>query len=407
MTMVRGLLLLLGGLLLISGALWITGYFDEPHDDWYRDLRRGHWIWWGAEASVLDETLRIISEADGDRRDSRFDTIETYGPGNWTYEFAQLGAARRLQAQAAEQSEDPGSAGRLYHEASVYYGLAKYPGYGVDPNEISAHQMQLETYEAAQSLNPGVRFSVEVIPLQEGKIRGYLHLPPAGEGRLPLVIGTNGIDVFKAEFGPVVEALTERRIGFFAFDMPSTGEASSIPLRPENDEIYLQVMRHFQQRDDIDEDRIALWGVSFGGNPVVSVAQQSPPGLRAVVNWCGPVHDIFQIPAYQLDLVADMYLDALRYRLHLPGADSNQIVEAMRGFSLVDRGLMAPGTVTTKVPILTVNARGDYVAPESDMELVTRSTSSGELMYSGSDDHCPQDRYAATEKTVEWLERHL
>ena len=303
----------------IAGVLlWSFGVFDEPKDHWYRDLRREHWIWWGAEAKALDETLQKIAQAPGDRKDHRHDTIIQYGPGHWTYEFAALGAARLEQARNAVDAED---ARRLYHQASVYYGLAKYPGYGVDKNEIEAHRAQLLAYEASLQLHPALNFSVLEIPVRNGVIRGYLHAPIDRSEKVPLVIGTNGIDVFKAEFGPIVDALAERGIAFFAFDMPSTGEAAAYPLKPDNDGIYIEVMQTLQRRPDIDENRVALWGVSFGGNPVARVAQKAPGGLRAVVNWCGPIHEVFRISEFQLSLVADMYLDALRYRTHMPEAD--------------------------------------------------------------------------------------
>jgi hypothetical protein len=119
------------------------------------------------------------------------------------------------------------------------------------------------------------------------------------------------------------------------------------------------------------------------------------------------VHEVFQISEFELGLVEDMYLDALKYRTHLPDASPAELLQAMDGFSLVDAGLIRPGEVTTSVPILSVNAKGDYVAPETDLELVTQSSQQGVLFYSGSDDHCPQDRYSATAQTVEWLVRHL
>lgn len=403
----RVLLLFVGVCALVAIVLWSFGFFREPVDDWYRDIRRGHWIWWGAEESVLDATLEKIAGASGDRRDDRFDTIQTYGPGNWIYEFTQLGEARRSEAEAAKELGDTEVARELHHQASVYFGLAKYPGFGFDPNEVYAHKMQLEMYEASQSASSAIAFSVVEIPVRDGVIRGYLHQPADHSDPLPLVIGTNGIDVFKAEFGPIVDALIEQNISFFAFDMPSAGEESEFPLKPDNDEIYIEVMRYLQQMPTIDASRIALWGVSFGGNPVVRAAQKSPTGLRGAVNWCGPIHDVFQISEFQLSLVADMYVDVLRYRLHMPTAENSALVEAMRGFSLIDAGLIRPGEVTTHVPILSVNAEDDYVAPGSDLELVSASTSDGTYFFSGSDDHCPQDRYSASSETIAWLVTHL
>ena len=101
----RVVVLLVAGAALAGVLLWYSGLLDEPEDQWYRDLRRAHWIWWGAEAPVLDETLRRISQASGERLDQRHDTIATYGPGHWTFEFAALGAARLAEAESTDDAD--------------------------------------------------------------------------------------------------------------------------------------------------------------------------------------------------------------------------------------------------------------------------------------------------------------
>ena len=78
-----------------------------------------------------------------------------------------------------------------------------------------------------------------------------------------------------------------------------------------------------------------------------------------------------------------------------------------RGFSLIDQGVIVPGETVTEVPILSVNARNDYVAPEFDMELANNSTRDGTIIYSGSDDHCPQDRFTVMPQIADWLEAKL
>jgi len=186
----RTLLLFVLSSTLVGVLFWGGGFFDEPEDEWYRDIRRGHWIWWGAEADVLDATLQEIASSSGARRDSRYDAVIEWGPGNWTYEFTQLGNDRLEQAG---RIDDPERARQLFHLASVYFGLAKYPGHGFDPYEIRAHQAQLAAYESSQKLHPSIDFSVLELSVQGGTIRGYLYLPKDRPAAVPLVLGTNGI----------------------------------------------------------------------------------------------------------------------------------------------------------------------------------------------------------------------
>ena len=65
----------------------------------------------------------------------------------------------------------------------------------------------------------------------------------------------------------------------------------------------------------------------------------------------------------------------------------------MRRFLLIDQGVIVPSETMTDVPILSVNSRNDYVASAFDMQLANNSTLDGTLIYSGSGDHCPQDRF--------------
>ena len=102
-----------------------------------------------------------------------------------------------------------------------------------------------------------------------------------------------------------------------------------------------------------------------------------------------------------------MYRLALFDRTDIPTDDPTRLLDHMRGFSLVDQGIVVPGGAKTDVPILSVNARDDYVAPEFDMDLANNSTTNGTLIYSGENDHCPQDRFTVMPKIADWLEEQL
>jgi hypothetical protein len=41
------------------------------------------------------------------------------------------------------------------------------------------------------------------------------------------------------------------------------------------------------------------------------------------------------------------------------------------------------------------------------LDLATNSTTDGTLIYSGSDDHCPQDRFTVMPQIADWLAQKL
>jgi dienelactone hydrolase len=49
----------------------------------------------------------------------------------------------------------------------------------------------------------------------------------------------------------------------------------------------LVVLKHLQQREDIDKDRAVVIGQSFGGATAITLAAMNPVGLKAVINFAG------------------------------------------------------------------------------------------------------------------------
>ena len=371
----------------------------------FRDQRVQHWIWWGADAEALQATLARIRNSEAPLEKAGYwDLKREFGPGHWAFEFSALGSATEARAERMAGT-DPAAAANTYHEASVYYGLAKYPYVRRDAIETEAYAAQTRTYLRAWEL---AGMPVEVVEVQwRGKpARGLLHRPPGVRTAVPLVLATNGIDVFSAEFGPFARDLVERGIAFFAFDIPGTGLNVDHVLDPDFDQLHLTFLNALLARGGFNASRVGVMGVSFGGNAAVKLAFTEPDRIAAVLNVCGPVHDVFMIPVGAVGEIEPMFREALFDRLHVPSGDRVALVEAARGFSLLRQGVMGAGVITP-VPIYSLNARSDYVATERDMALVTRSSAAGAIAFSGSGDHCPQNRPADMPVAAEWLASRL
>jgi 2,6-dihydroxypseudooxynicotine hydrolase len=102
-----------------------------------------------------------------------------------------------------------------------------------------------------------------------------------------VVLLVSGLDSTKEEAGPHEQVLLERGIATFAFDGPGQGEAEyDLPMRHDFEVPVGAVIDHLATRDDVDADRVGLWGRSLGGHYVVRAAALEPR-VRACVSLSG------------------------------------------------------------------------------------------------------------------------
>ncbi|HSK22946.1 MAG TPA: alpha/beta fold hydrolase [Egicoccus sp.] len=109
---------------------------------------------------------------------------------------------------------------------------------------------------------PGERVAV---PYEGTHLYGNLRRP-AGSDRPPVVVMCMGLDSTKEEMHDYEQRFLRRGLATFAFDGPGQGEAEhDLALCPEYERPVAAVIDHLETRDDLDTDRLALWGVSLGG----------------------------------------------------------------------------------------------------------------------------------------------
>src|SRR5207245_5061677 len=106
-------------------------------------------------------------------------------------------------------------------------------------------------------------YEVQQIPFEGKPIVGYLRLPKNAKGPLPLVIAVNGLDSRKEDLTESFGAILPFGIGYLAVDGPGTGQAP-IKVSENSERMLSKVIDYAQSRSEIDKDRIALHGVSWG-----------------------------------------------------------------------------------------------------------------------------------------------
>lgn len=371
---------------------------------WYRVLRRSYWIWQGIDAIELEDILSHIATGEGTRsRPEKLDTLQGYAPGNWIYEFSQVAGEYLKQGKQLEQDGDLAAARKAYLRATRYYSLASYPHLKGD--EL-AEQAQLQgniAYREAGRLLP-VPLKVLKIPFRDKEINGYLHLP-TDDHVVPVVMVSGSIDSLQIDFYRLYEQyLAPNGIGMLTLDMPGIGYSSQFPLVQDTSRLHQAALHYL--RDEVpwvDNQRIGMVGIRLGGNVATRLAYLESTHLKAVA-CIGPGLNQFFVEPELFNQASPMLRASLANRLGMDAANWHELQPQCQIFSLKRQGLV--GVTRTRVPILSIGHRRDFICPESDIRTLASSSYYGKAVVL---DKLPVmhvfDR--ALSETCDWLKLHF
>jgi pimeloyl-ACP methyl ester carboxylesterase len=190
--------------------------------------------------------------------------------------------------------------------ASNYYRSAEFflHDHPDDPRILHAYRRGVEQYTAyADSVGAAVLARVSIPWDGAVDLPGWFHASPL-PGPRPVVVMHSGFDGGAEEchfFG--ARAGVERGYHVLAFDgpgQPGTRQEHGVVFRPDWENVIAPVIDWLVARDDVDPDRIALWGISLGGQLAFRAAAFEPR-LAAVIADDG-VYDFGDLPAGMLGL---------------------------------------------------------------------------------------------------------
>jgi esterase FrsA len=216
--------------------------------------------------------------------------VHTKDKDEWAAAF--MGVADRYfnQAKSLEKS-DPGKANADYIRAWRLYSFGRWP-IPASPGKQRSYEKAIEAFLAhARFYDPPLE--VVRIPFEGKEITGYLRLPKNAKGPVPLVIAVNGLDSRKEDLTESFSAILPFGVGYLAVDGPGTGQA---PIKAsENSERMLsRVIDYVQSRPEIDKNRIAMHGVSWGAYWATKMAIVERARLRGASAQSPPVDKFFQ-----------------------------------------------------------------------------------------------------------------
>ncbi|PYY05708.1 MAG: hypothetical protein DMG69_25755 [Acidobacteria bacterium] len=289
-----------------------------------------------------------------------FQSIKTKDKDEWAAAF--MGVADRYMSEAKSlEKVDPQKANADYIRAWRLYSFGRWP-VPASPGKQRSYAKAIEAFLAhARFWDPPLE--VVHIPFENSQITSYLRLPKNTKGPVPLVIAVNGLDSRKEDLSESFSAILPYGVGFLAVDGPGTGQAP-IKVSETADRMLSRVIDYVETRPEVDKNRIAIHGVSWGAYWATKLAILEDGRLTAASAQSPPIDSFFQKDFLMNSLVGNreyLFDQVPALMSVLEGVHSvDEMAEFLPKMSLVKQGLlgkpMAPmlviaGVLDTQVPI--------------------------------------------------------
>ena len=289
-----------------------------------------------------------------------FAAIKTRDKDEWAAAFVAV-ADRYMQEGHAFEASDPAKANTDFIRAWRLYSFGRWP-VPTSAGKQRSYAKALDAFRThARFLDPPLE--TVHIPFEQSEIIGYLRLPKNSNAPVPLVIVINGLDSRKEDLAENFAPILGYRVGYLAVDGPGTGE-SPIKVSANAERMLSRVIDYAQSRPEVDKNRIAVHGVSWGAYWATKLAIVERARLRGASAQSPPTDTFFQKDFLTHSLLGNReYLfDQVPALMNIFEGVTNvdDLATAMEKMSLVKQGLlgkpMAPmlvlaGVLDTQVPI--------------------------------------------------------
>ena len=306
------------------------------------------------ESSRAEAVIRDLTSLDG----------ETWGSA-----WGEVGAAYERDARTHHDRGDSAAAAKAHFQAYAFCSVGRYPC----PN----HPRKLANYVKAREnfVLAGAHFepplSRLVLPFagrpDEGKDVVIYVRRPADVARPKVVVLWGGIDGWKEETKENADSFLELGLAVVSVDMPGVGE-SPVVGSVDAERQFTPVFEWIQAQPDLDGQRVACMGTSFGRYWAGKVAHTHRACIAAAVSWGGCAHYTFQSEWFTTRRYPDSYLmDLIETRARTLGGSTYDDYAARIGrLSLLDQGILEQ----PHAPLLLVNGKDDQQSTIQDLYLL-------------------------------------
>jgi pimeloyl-ACP methyl ester carboxylesterase len=295
-----------------------------------------------------------------------FQSIHSTDKDEWAAAFMAVGDRYMKEGQALENS-DRAKANADYIRAWRVYSFGRWP-IPASPKKQESYHKAIEAFLAhARFFDPPLE--VVHIPFEGKEIVGYLRLPKNAKAPVPLVVAVNGLDSRKEDLTESFSAILPFGVAYLAVDGPGTGQAP-IKASETADRMLSRVIDYAQTRPEIDKNRIAMHGVSWGAYWATKMAIVERARLRGASAQSPPTAKFFE-----KEFLTDSLLGSREYLFdQVPALMSicegvstlDELATFLPKISLVNLGLLGKPTAR----MLVIGGALDTQVPISDLYLL-------------------------------------
>ena len=177
------------------------------------------------------------------------------------------------------------SGGEALARAALYYHFGQFLFDHRPDERAAAHEKAVSALSAALAHLAPLGRRVE-IAFEAATLVGVLRTPNPGVAS-PTVVLVAGLDSTKEEFREVERSFLDRGLATFALDGPGQGEAGSLAIRADWENVAAAVLATLAEQPEVDADRVGVWGVSLGGYYAARIASADLP-VAATACLTGP-----------------------------------------------------------------------------------------------------------------------
>ena len=283
-------------------------YFDHKDMDYYLSWVLGRQIYDGSDAGeCFDVAARIVNGA----------------AESWKREWANLAPRVEVRAHTALSSGDVAGARAAYLRACTYY---RAPLFIMDPQAAGFHDLQRKMqscfHRAAALFAPPIE-RIEV-PFEGELLPGYFWKVDESGQQRPTLIVIGGIETFAEDCyfmtGP---AGPHRGYNVMTVDLPGQGvnPDKGLFFGARMESPIRAVLDYAGQHPEIDAQRLALYGFSWGGHIVFKGGQHDKRIKALIAN--PPMPDVFRAVLAQQkgrdrsDPIARVVFEQIAWRMGL------------------------------------------------------------------------------------------
>jgi hypothetical protein len=309
----------------------------------------------------------LIGLDPGDVREA-FNSIHSRDKDEWAAAF--MGVADRYMNEAKSlEKTDPKKANADYIRAWRLYSFGRWP-IPASPGKQRSYERAIAAFLAhARFWDPPLE--IVRIPFEGKEIIGYLRLPKNANGPVPLVLAVNGLDSRKEDLAESFSAILPFGVGYLAVDGPGTGQ-NPIKVSENAERVLSRVLDYIATRPEIDKNRVAMHGVSWGAYWATKMAIVEHARLRGASAQSPPIDKFFQKVFLMNDLIGNREylfdqvpaLMAIFDNVHTV----DEMAEVLPQMSLVKQGLLGK----PMSPMLILAGVNDTQVPIDDIYLLDK-----------------------------------